>query len=366
MNHYQRMLETLPVPTGQAERLKAAVLAAEPARRGRQYRPWGRGRKLALAAAAAAVLLVSAAFASETADWDPAFLGIFGDSSQAVPGAEGVFQDVQAAGVCGDVTLTVRQAIGDKGNLYLLLDYQLPEDADVEAAAEGRLRSSEVLVYKGQRISWEDVRPLAAPRDAMRAFGMDSTSGMSSQVLEVDMETRTVSMMIECDMNYSPLSRLLNAPVSLIAGPPTLVSMEEDGEDIPLTDQLAVVSFTPSFSPKTVKGSAKAEDGTACKAEVSPLSLSVRIKGDDLPDWDAQDLLSELTALVTLRFRDGTETPAADLEQPGGSSSGGASLTHHDGGRLSGTLTLDLVFGTFLDPAEVEAVLVGDVEIPVD
>lgn len=366
MNRYQQMMETLPVPEGQAERLKAAVLAAEPEKRGRRYRPWGRGRKLALAAAAAAVLLATAVGASETADWDPVFLGLFGASSQAVPNADGVFQDVQAAGVCGDVTLTVRQAIGDKGNLYLLLDYQLPEGTDVEAAAAGRLRPSEVLVYKGQRIPWEDVRPLAAPRDAVRAFGMGSTSGMSSHVLEVDVETRTVSMMIECDMNDSPLSRLLNAPVSLIAGPPALISMDEDGEDVPLTDQLAVVSFTPSFNAKTVKGSAKAEDGSVCKAEVSPLSLSVRIKGDDLPDWDAQDLLSELKALAALRFRDGTETPVTDLEQPGGSSSGGGSLTHHDDGRLSGTLTLDLVFETFLDPAEVEAVLVGDVEILVD
>lgn len=366
MNHYQKMMEMLPVPAGQEERLKAAVLAAAPERRRRRFRPWGRGKKLALAAAVTAVLLASASFASETADWDPVFLGIFGPESQGAPGAEGVFQNVQAVGVCGDVTLTVRQAIGDKGNLYLLLDYQLPESTDLEAAAAGRLRSSEILVYKGKQISWEDVQPLAAPQDAKRTFGMDSTSGMSSQVLEVDAETHTVSMMIECDMNDFPLSRLLNAPVSLIAGPPALISMDEDGEDIPLTNQLAVVSFKPSFDVSPAKGSAKTEDGTAYKAEVSPLSLSVRIKGDDLPDWDAKDMLSEFKALVTLRFRDGTEAHVSDLEQPGGSSNGGGSLTHYDDGRRSGTLTLNLVFETFLDPAEVEAVLVGDVEIPVD
>ena len=34
--------------------------------------------------------------------------------------------------VCGDVTLTVRQALGDEKTLYRLLDYQLPENVDME------------------------------------------------------------------------------------------------------------------------------------------------------------------------------------------------------------------------------------------
>ena len=38
MNRYQEMMAALPVPEGQAERLKAAVLAAEPKKR-TIYRP---------------------------------------------------------------------------------------------------------------------------------------------------------------------------------------------------------------------------------------------------------------------------------------------------------------------------------------
>lgn len=73
MNQYREMIDRLPVPEGQAERLRTAVLAAET-----------------------------------------------------------VFQNVDVTSVCGDVTLTVRQALGDEKTLYLLLDYQLPESTDVE------------------------------------------------------------------------------------------------------------------------------------------------------------------------------------------------------------------------------------------
>lgn len=367
MNRYQRMTETLPVPEGQAERLRAAVLAAEPGRRRRRpFRPWGHGRKVLLAAALGAALLIPAVAAAETADWDPVFLGIFGASSREVPGAEGLFRDVQAVSVCGDVTLTVRQAIGDRGNLYLLLDYQLPETADLEAAAEAaHLRPPRILVYKGKEITWEKVQAYATLEEAERELGIDSVSGQVTSTLGLDPETRVMSVLVECDLaERSPLAKLLNAPVTLVAGPPAIAA-EEGEEDVPLADRLAVVSFTPNFDVDPAKGSAKSEDGTVCKAEVSPLSLSVRIQGKDLPDWEAKDLLAEFKALVTLRFRDGREIPAGDLEEPGGSSSGGSSLTHHDDGRLSGVLTLNLVFETFLDPDQVEAVLVGDLEIPV-
>lgn len=363
MNRYQIMMNTLPVPEGQAERLKAAVLAAEPESRSSR-RPWSRGKRVLLAAALAGVLLASAA-AAETVDWDPAFLGIFSPASRDVPGAEGVFQDVRAVGVCGDVTLTVRQAIGDRENLYLLLDYRLPEGTDVEAAADGALRPPRILVYKGRRVTWEDVESFSSVEEAERELGHGSVSGQVTGIEGFDPENRTLTVLVECDLaDWSPLARIPNASVTLVAGPPALYAEDEDGEDIPLADQLAVVSFAPSFHVKSARGSARTEDA-AYQAEVSLLSLSVRIKGEDLPAWEAKDLLAEYKALVTLRFRDGRLIPAADLEQPGGSSHGGSSLTRHDDGRLSGTITLNLVFETFLDPSQVEAVLVGDVEIPV-
>lgn len=358
---YRKMVEGIPVPEGQAERIRAAALAAEPERR-RPFRPWRHGKKVLLAAALAGALLVTAA-ASGIAEWDPAFLEIFGAASQDVPGGSGVFQEVNAVSVCGDVTLTVRQAIGDKRNLYLLLDYQLPEDADLEAAAAAEyLRPSPVLVYKGQAITWEDVQSFSDVGEVKLEFGQDSVSGQVTRVLGFDPETRTMSILVECDLaDWSLAARLLNAPVTLVAGPPAAPAGE--GE-IPLADQLAVVSFKPSFDVDPAKGSVKTENASY-KAEVSPLSLHVQMEGDDLASGDGNSLIQALQESLVLRFRDGTEVPAAQLEQPGGSSHGGGSLTLHDDGRTSGRVSFDLVFEIFLDPADVEAVLVGDVEIPV-
>ena len=67
---------------------------------------------------------------------------------------------------------------------------------------------------------------------------------------------------------------------------------------------------------------------------------------------------------LSLRLRDGAVISAEDLQLSGGSSSASSSFTHHDGGRLSGRIMLNIVFRELMDPAEAEAVLVGNVEIP--
>ena len=76
MNRYQAMIETLHVPARQAERLKAAALAADPKRR-RTFRPWSVGKKVLLAAVLAVGMLVTAGTALEVMAWDPAFLERF-------------------------------------------------------------------------------------------------------------------------------------------------------------------------------------------------------------------------------------------------------------------------------------------------
>ena len=69
MNRYQAMVETLPVPAGQAERMKAAALAAEPERR-RRFRPWSVGKKVLLAAVLAVGILITAGTALEVMAWE--------------------------------------------------------------------------------------------------------------------------------------------------------------------------------------------------------------------------------------------------------------------------------------------------------
>lgn len=361
MNRYQAMAETLPVPAEQAERMKAAVLAAEPGRR-RVCRPWSVGKKAVLAAVLAAGLLATAGAALEAVEWDPVFLERFGLASPEVPGAEGVFRDVNAAAVCGDVTLTVRQAIGDKKNLYVLLDYQLPEDADLEAVtAAEHLPPLLIDTLRGRTISWEDIRDMSLEEQQETSFGRSSISGQSTRTLGFDPESRTLTCMLSANFQEGwGLETLLNPSITLLVWPPEL---EADGEDIPLADHAAVVTFRPSFDVETVAGKA-AENGTTYKAEMSPLSLQVRMKGEDLPDMSDQAVYREVKSSLSLRLRDGTVLSAEDLQLSGGSSSASSSFTRHDGGRLSGRIMLNIVFRELMDPAEAEAVLAGDVEIP--
>ena len=91
--------------------------------------------------------------AEELVPWDALFTERFGAGAADSPAAEGVFQNVDVTSVCGDVTLTVRQALGDEKTLYLLLDYQLPESVDMEmvqtAWEERNGPLSNVRLYSG-------------------------------------------------------------------------------------------------------------------------------------------------------------------------------------------------------------------------
>lgn len=359
MERYRKMVEQIPPPAGQAERLRRALETAGPRRR-HVYRPWGRGKKALLAAVLAAGLLASAGAALEAVDWDPVFLERFGPESRDVPGAAGAVQDVDAVSVCGDVTLTVRQALGDRKNLYLLLDYQLPEDTDVEAVtAAEHLPPLRILLYRGRSIAWEDVQDLSR-EDVQLAFGWGDVSGQSTSTLGFDPESRTLTCLLECDFSeWSLWSKLLNAPIALVVEPPEI---EADGETTALADHLAAVSFRPSFDVDTASGRAEG-DGTVYRVELSLLSLQIRMKGRAVlgvgPDAHHAFLDS-----VSLRLRNGTEVAARELTPPGGGTSASSSYTSHDDGSRTGKAVFNLEFAAFLNPADVEAVLVGDLEIP--
>lgn len=361
MNRYQTMVETLPVPEGQAERMKAAALAAEPERR-RVLSPWSFGKKVLLAAVLAAGLLVTAGIALEVMEWDPVFLERFGAASQESPGAEGVFRDVNIVSTCSDVTLTVRQAIGDKKNLYVLLDYQLPEDTDLETVtAAEHLPPLYIETLRGKTISWEDIRNMSLEEQQKIHLSCNSISGQSTYTLGFDPETRTLTCMLSANFQEGwGLTALLDPSITLLVWPPEL---EIDGEGVPLADHAAVVTFRPSFDVETVTGKA-AEDGITYTAEMSPLSFQVRMKGEDLPDMSDQAVYQEVKSSLSLRLRDGSVISAEDLQLPGGSASASSSFTHHDDGRLSGRIMLNVVFRELMDPSEAEAVLAGNVVIP--
>lgn len=353
MNRYQRMVEGIPIPSGQADRLRSAVLSRKPRTRW-PYRPRSLGRKALLAAILAAVL-AAAVGAADMTPWAAPLLERFGPDAADTPGADGVFQNVDVSSVCGDVTLTVRQAVGDGGSLYLLLDYQLPEDADLSAE---EVFPPSLTVYRGTSIRWEDLEGKSEEEVQAVLDGMWMNVRLpyasSTELLNVNPETRTIQMLYQAE--FSAWTGLLGGTVSVVAGPP---EAEQGEERIPLADHVAVVSFRTDFGGGSVSGRGQV-DGRGYQVELSPISLRIRL-------WDQEEPPSaqELCGQVSVRFRDGTCRTAEELQPPGGdngssvSGSGTEEEMHYRG-------VYTIHFDTLLDPSQVEAVLVGDAAIPVD
>ena len=128
MNRYAKAMKACTPPAELEARLRERVLAAERPK-GHVLRPWSLARKAALAAALVAVLTVSVG-AAVLVEWDAIFTARFGPEVSASPVAESLFQKVGAASSCGDVTLTVREAVGDSKSVYLILDYRLLDSVD--------------------------------------------------------------------------------------------------------------------------------------------------------------------------------------------------------------------------------------------
>ena len=133
MNRYHESMEHCAPPPELEEQLREAVLSAEPEPQARTavYRPRGFFRKALLAAVLAVVLTLSVG-AAVLVDWDDIFSDRFGPEGAETPMAEKAFQKVNVISVCDDVAVTIREALVSEKNLYLILDYRLPDTVDRE------------------------------------------------------------------------------------------------------------------------------------------------------------------------------------------------------------------------------------------
>ena len=344
MNRYRMMTEGLPVPAGQAERLKAAVLAAEPPEKRRVYRPLSFAKKALLAALAAAALTATVG-AAASVDWSWVFTQHFGEKAASTDMAAELFQEVGVTAVCGDVTLTVREAVGDDHVVYFILDCQLPDTVDREELAE-RWREIDTAGEWGvdcaptDTVTWEDIRGQdfrEAQRSVRRSVPADERwegwSGTGPNLRGYDPETNTLTWLVgvaprlPADLTDWPLTILIDA---LVVG------------DEPLTDHPAIITFQPVNNARTVSGTGKdGETGAAFQVFLSPLALMVKVYGAEDVDF------RKLYANVSLVFEDGTVVPGVELAFNG------------QGGRNT-----VMRFDELQDITDVCAVRIGDLEIP--
>ena len=98
-----------------------------------QFDPlWPQLAEHPLLAAVLAVVLTLSVGAAVLVDWDDIFTGYFGPDAAETPMAEKAFQKVNVISVCDDVAVTIREALVSEKNLYLILDYRLPDTVDRE------------------------------------------------------------------------------------------------------------------------------------------------------------------------------------------------------------------------------------------
>ena len=383
MNRYHDAMEHCAPPPELEERLREAVLSAEPMPQARPavFRPKGFVRKVLLAAVLAAVLTLSVG-AAVLVHWDDIFSDRFGPAGAETPMAEKAFQPVNVSSVCDDVTLTIREALVDEKSIYLILDYQLPDTVDpetVEMAYNSRedtqkddIELPAITYYATDDVAWEDLK--AAEQDTWTTLDwtdpltrifygkpdygkQESTRNLTGRIngsgglgeAGYDPATNTLSYLCYITGDDDGLD-FTAQPLTLLVTPPVL---RVNGVDTAVTGHPAILTFQPMAVSQTLTGSYR-HDGFFARAVLSPMSISVEVTGGT----SYQDM-GELVRDTSLVLRDGSVLPAADLIL-GYTGSGGRDTD--DSFLFSASFTTQ--FRELLDVSQVTAVRVGDVTIP--
>jgi len=371
VNIYHRAMSHCEPPKELEERLAQRVMDSTPAERRPAIRPWSLVRRVGLAAVLTIVLLAVGAGAATLVNWDGIFEKEFGRESAASPVAQTVFQKVDVTAVCGDVTLTVREALSDAQTIYLILDYRLPETVDRQWIAEaweqqgGTARGISVNYYTTGEWDWESLKAAEQERwletdwtdwDQERAYLRSSplkehifmrggTTMVSPEAYDV--ETGTITYLLMCSSDGGD-QNLQDQPLTLLVLPP---AHEKDGVLMPLADHPALITFQPEHTAKARSGAVETEE-VAASARVSPFWLNVTYTGRDYAE------LEDLAADVVLELTGGRRVAARELNHSfsgGYGPRGDTGIIHY---------SFDCEFEEIFDAGSVKSVWIGDLEIP--
>jgi hypothetical protein len=370
MKRYQSAMEHCAPPEGLEQRLRQAVLAAKPPETVRVFRPRGFVRKAVLAAVLGALLLLSAGAALY---WDAILTDRFGKEAQDSPTGQLAFQAVSVSSTCGDVTLTVTQALASDETIYLVLDYRLPDTVDPDwlaalwASEDAQVHLPTIACYATGDVDWAalqaedadvwsdvdwtdaDARSRYLNLTALRPYAFGGSGSQETRSRDYDPESRTLSYLVSFSTGSG--RALDGQPLTLLVLPPW--TEDAAGTKTALADHPAILSFQPEYVSQTWSGSWQDPAGEgSLSVTLSPFTIRVESRQGT---YEKPRALLADTALV---FRDGSVTPAGELVTDlGGSSASGAE---------SSTVSFDSRFRELLDVTEVEAVQVGDITVPVE
>ena len=160
-----------------------------------------------------AILTVSVGAASRLMPWNRFFLGLFDRVDPEL--ADTVFQSVETSQTCGDVTVTVREAVMDQRAVWLLVDYQLPADTDMDQVRMNTVSPPLFDLYQGS-VSWAELEGLTSheaqngPMQELNNLYLVETTSIET----MDPETRTLTVLLYGRCDREPAS---GEPLTLFA-----------------------------------------------------------------------------------------------------------------------------------------------------
>ena len=282
-------------------------------------------------------MLTTTAFAAKVMGLDWRLLDFLGAGEQAetiIAGAQVVNKTVRNA----DSSLTVREVLGDRNNMYILLNFTAPEGTALDAYGY-RFRGGHLKIGAGggwYSSGYTKLEDADSEDNSLDLVLMVTTDGISTG------ETMTMELTdLEAAAGYG------EPYVSLGLSGTWKVRFPLDYTDCSR-------NWTGLWKPVTLYG----QEVAVTEVSVSPLSVTVKGSGKNLREVMDAARASEGEGFfpVTLRFRDGTCLTT--------SSEAGDSYTI-----LTSDMSLDFytnwTFHKVIDPEQVESIEFFGVSIPV-
>ena len=373
MNAYSKAMNHCMPPANLEQRLAQRVQVSASIANKRIIRPMTLARRVVLAAVLALALSISVG-AAVLVNWDGIFADRFGEEAASLPVTQTAFQRVDVTSVCDDVTLTVRQALGDSKTIYLILDYRLPETVDrelvrrawdeedglgsglinVEYYATGdwdweKLKASEA--DKWAEIDWtsHEDRSVYLRKNVLKDWKFIGGGGSLTGERGYDEKTGTLTYLLRFNTD-SHNQTLQDQPLTLLVAPPTIIV---GGVETPLADYPAIITFQPEYTAVARSGEARGENNDwFISAELSSFTISVSYYGSDYRT------IEELQDALALVLEDGTVLPVRGLGE--GFAGGQSDNSKFEKVRIS----YETHFKDILDAAAVTTIRVGNIEIP--
>jgi len=371
MNNYRNAMDFCTPPADLEERLQQR-LATATAKKSRIIHPWSFARR-ALLAAVLILMITASVGATFLLDWDDIFASRFGPDAASLPITETAYQKVNVTSVCGDVTLTVREALGDNKTIYLILDYVVPVSANRETvqkvwdSEDDSVGCPSVDYFATDAVSWEmlcseyrsqwgDTDWVDSPnvmqeyRDNLfQNYRFFSGSSASVSTRTYDAKTGTLTYLLRFTTDSST-QNLTDQPLTLLVFPP---AMHIGDESIPLAKQPALITFQPEYTARAKTGEVRGENREFfAKSSVSPFSISVEYYGKGYANT------RELRKDTVLVYKDGSTASVSTLAPGYG---GGGSVSSAD---EMGQRNFSSQFKDIMDTEQIVAVQIGNINIP--